>query len=248
MENKTKKCKHCQTDIPFNAKKCPNCQSDLRSWFGRHSILTVLAVLIGTPILLGIIFSSSNGGKTPPPKPEITAAIETNKKELKTAEDQQLLDEIIQKVTTISGLAAQSDGKNTFRQIFLDPFESNSPLEKKYGENARYVTIEMNSTCQSSLSCTRGTGRWASGEILQRVFPISQNIHTVFIDIFITTTDEYGKSKDSQFISLAMNKEMYNKINWSNFDYNKDMPTLLQKASENGDLENSYSENSKITE
>jgi hypothetical protein len=106
----------------------------------------------------------------------------------------------------------------------------------------------MNSTCQSSLSCARGTGRWASGEILQRVFPISQNIQTVFIDIFITTTDEYGKSKDGQFISLAMNREMYNKINWSNFDYNKDMPTLLQRASDSGDLENSYSENSKITE
>ncbi|HEY4498991.1 MAG TPA: zinc ribbon domain-containing protein [Candidatus Paceibacterota bacterium] len=42
----TKKCKHCQTDIPKKAKKCPNCQSDLRSWFNRHPFLVILLALI----------------------------------------------------------------------------------------------------------------------------------------------------------------------------------------------------------
>jgi hypothetical protein len=60
MENKTKKCKHCQTDIPFNAKKCPNCQSDLRSWFSRHPILTGLGLII----LFIIIIGANSGKKT----------------------------------------------------------------------------------------------------------------------------------------------------------------------------------------
>lgn len=58
MDNKTtKKCKHCQTDIPLGAKKCPNCQSDLRNWFSRHPILTFLGIII----ILPIIFSTISG-------------------------------------------------------------------------------------------------------------------------------------------------------------------------------------------
>ena len=53
----TKKCKHCQTDIPLKAKKCPNCQGDLRSWFRRHPVLTVIGVLI----VLGIVGSAAGG-------------------------------------------------------------------------------------------------------------------------------------------------------------------------------------------
>jgi len=60
MENKTtKKCKHCQTDIPIGAKKCPNCQSDLRNWFRRHVVLTVLGSIILFLIIVGAM--GSNG-------------------------------------------------------------------------------------------------------------------------------------------------------------------------------------------
>lgn len=58
MENKTKKCPHCKTDIPIGAKKCPNCQSDLRNWFRRHIVLTI----IGGVILIIILISASNSG------------------------------------------------------------------------------------------------------------------------------------------------------------------------------------------
>lgn len=59
MENnkQTKKCKHCQTDIPFGSKKCPHCQSDLRNWFMRHKIITVILVLIFGSIILSNIGS-----------------------------------------------------------------------------------------------------------------------------------------------------------------------------------------------
>lgn len=60
MENKTtKKCKHCQTDIPVSAKKCPNCQSDLRNWFRRHIVLTILGGIILLIVIAGIMGSGS---------------------------------------------------------------------------------------------------------------------------------------------------------------------------------------------
>lgn len=40
----TKMCPECATKIPANAKRCPNCRKNLRSWIGRHPILTVLLV------------------------------------------------------------------------------------------------------------------------------------------------------------------------------------------------------------
>ncbi|MFA5300239.1 MAG: hypothetical protein WC389_18785 [Lutibacter sp.] len=65
MESKTKKCKQCQTDIPFNAKKCPNCQSDLRSWFSRHPIITILVLLIFIPIVIAHLSPSSSNESAP---------------------------------------------------------------------------------------------------------------------------------------------------------------------------------------
>ena len=58
MENTTKKCPKCQTDIPEKAKKCLNCQSDLRNWLRRHPVLTVLGVFI----ILVITISAIGGG------------------------------------------------------------------------------------------------------------------------------------------------------------------------------------------
>lgn len=62
IEPTTKKCPHCQSDIPAKANKCPNCQSDLRSWFNRHPLLTILGFIIIMPMVIGTI--SSNGKET----------------------------------------------------------------------------------------------------------------------------------------------------------------------------------------
>jgi hypothetical protein len=57
----TKKCKFCQSEIDTNAKKCPKCQADLRSWFSRHPIITAIALIIATPMILGSIISGATG-------------------------------------------------------------------------------------------------------------------------------------------------------------------------------------------
>lgn len=59
MNQQTKKCKFCQTDIPVKASRCPNCQGDLRSSFERHPLLVIFLV-----ILIVIIFSNIKGSKS----------------------------------------------------------------------------------------------------------------------------------------------------------------------------------------
>lgn len=65
MENPTKKCKQCQSDIPIKAKKCPQCHTDLRSWINRHPILSFFGIII----LFGIFISSNSKTPTPDPVP-----------------------------------------------------------------------------------------------------------------------------------------------------------------------------------
>lgn len=62
--NETKKCPHCQMDIPSKAKKCPHCQSDLRNFMNRHPIITILLVLFG----LGVIVSAASNSNKPTPE------------------------------------------------------------------------------------------------------------------------------------------------------------------------------------
>lgn len=74
-KEKTKKCPHCQTDIPEKATKCPNCQSDLRIWFRRHPFLTFLGLIFLTPMILtGIMVFSVvlSGTGTEEKKPDNT--------------------------------------------------------------------------------------------------------------------------------------------------------------------------------
>lgn len=45
MENNTKKCPKCMTEIDKKASVCPNCKTDLRNWFVRHWIISILLLM-----------------------------------------------------------------------------------------------------------------------------------------------------------------------------------------------------------
>lgn len=53
-----KTCKDCKKEIDNKATKCPFCQSDQRNWFKRHKILTIIIIIVGFFILLGVAGSS----------------------------------------------------------------------------------------------------------------------------------------------------------------------------------------------
>ena len=55
-----KKCKSCQEEIDDKAKKCPHCQTDQRNWFLRHPLIAVILVIF----VIDIVSASSGGKKT----------------------------------------------------------------------------------------------------------------------------------------------------------------------------------------
>lgn len=63
MENKIKKCPHCQLEVDQKATKCPHCKSDMRDWARRHPLLTVFLFVMIVPIFAGQLISETT---TPP--------------------------------------------------------------------------------------------------------------------------------------------------------------------------------------
>ncbi len=63
MEEQTKKCRECKSDIPAGAKRCPSCRADQRNWLMRHKALTVVVIFIALIIIAMVAGSNSNNPK-----------------------------------------------------------------------------------------------------------------------------------------------------------------------------------------
>jgi hypothetical protein len=60
-----KKCKSCQSEIDDKAKKCPHCQTDQRNWFIKHKITTfILAMFLLSGIIQGMNTTSNKNSTT----------------------------------------------------------------------------------------------------------------------------------------------------------------------------------------
>ena len=55
--NNTKKCKHCQSDIPKKAKVCPNCRKKQK-----RPVLGITLIIIGVLVLIGVITGGEEDG------------------------------------------------------------------------------------------------------------------------------------------------------------------------------------------
>src|SRR3990172_4725789 len=59
-----KKCKACQKEIDDKAKKCPHCQTDQRNWFARYPIMTGLLGLIVFIVIISATGTSGSNSKS----------------------------------------------------------------------------------------------------------------------------------------------------------------------------------------
>ncbi len=128
MENngETKKCLHCQTDIPLKAKKCPHCQSDLRSFWARHIIFTGFLLMILLVIFMGMISDLISGFST-----------STTNNQPQTKVKTQLSPELTQK--SKEALASMKKDRDDIGQVtfYLDP---SSPLSHNTNNVEVYIS------------------------------------------------------------------------------------------------------------
>ncbi len=78
--DKLVKCKACGQEIAKGVKKCPHCGKDQRNFFGKHKIITgiaILVILIGIGSAMGGNKDDSNTAKTTTNKSSTTASSNT---------------------------------------------------------------------------------------------------------------------------------------------------------------------------
>jgi len=71
--NETKKCKHCQSDIPKKAKVCPNCRKKQK-----RPVLGAILIVFGVLVLISVI---TNGEEDGPEKVASNSSVESSSPE-----------------------------------------------------------------------------------------------------------------------------------------------------------------------
>ncbi len=80
MNNQTRTCPYCRSEINVLAKKCPNCQSDDRTVWAKHKLWFILLGSIVLVIIVSAISSSggSPSNNAPSPAPVVAKAVIQN--------------------------------------------------------------------------------------------------------------------------------------------------------------------------
>lgn len=126
MSEETKKCKHCQTDIPKKAKICPNCKKK------QGSALKTIGIVILVILVLSAIGGSSDSDSEKTAQKSTT--LETAKAEDKKVE------EVKKEETKIEETVVEINYKQVTVSEMMNALESNAlKAEKTY--QAQYLEI-----------------------------------------------------------------------------------------------------------
>ena len=52
----TKRCKYCQTEIPYGAKVCPNCQRKLKGGKAKWIVIAIAFIAVIGALIIGALF------------------------------------------------------------------------------------------------------------------------------------------------------------------------------------------------
>jgi len=210
----------------------------------RKQALYVLGGSIVSLFILTAIFT----GPTPAPTPNGQASqVKTPEKQaaLQPAPKPKTLEEKVTDAINASLGSKTNMDKPRVVSVEVDKYDTKmlSAYKYKSGESVVSLLIKINASENITTNLQKSTMHNEATKIAQAIFPIDQTVGDVIIWSQLPVKDKYGNIKDDTAIVYSMSRSLFDKINWSTFNY-RDLPTLL--TSENSvDDRNNYFE--KIT-
>lgn len=175
-----------------------------KNWIVRHPILTVLFGLF----FISFIYTASNTGT--PQKNQQTIAVGANK-QTQAASSTKPEDLIAAKLKeAIPDLRVNGD--YTVNAAQLDKEDADAPK----GTQMFTVNVNVDSYLDQQW-LVRDTGKIAS-QAFQDAFASSLPIYDAFVRYTAETSDKYGNKTNDAILIYHINKKVFAKVNWENFD------------------------------
>lgn len=188
-----------------------------KSWVKRHPILTGIGIFIFLIILVG------SGGDDESSTSQESAPVVPVAKSTPTVP--QTLEEKIE-AAVVSSLGAQTNMKKP--RIISVEVEDYKPTDTGYTatKNLKGIFIKINSSENLNSNLQKMTLNKEASQVAQAIFPLDENIGDIILWTNLPLKDQYGNISDGLAIVYSIARPLYDKINWTNFDYN-DLPPLL---------------------
>lgn len=132
-----------------------------------------------------------------------------------------------------SALGDQTNMKKP-RVISIEVDKYDSSMLSAYGykpeDEEVSVFIKINSSENLTNNLQKGTMNDEASKVFKNVFLSDHSIADIILWSYLPTQDQYGNEKDDVAIVYSMSRNLFKKINWSNF-YSGDLPNLLKTES-----------------
>lgn len=153
--------------------------------------------------------AESPGGQSSVNKP---AASESNQQQLEDA---------------LRGIVPQFYGMS-YRNLDIENADPDRPVGTKM------ITVGINNTEFLDRSQLLGTSGDLSSKIFQEVFSSNLKAYDVFVSYYSNTTDRYGNQKEEAVVIYGIDKNTYDKIDWTSFAKNNLCNFLQQESNVEG--------------
>lgn len=205
----------------------------------------------GSMILFFILFGIASDSKPSPAQAPAAEVSQNNNSQAQNAEPPvpskpKTLEERITDAVNASLGSQTNMGKLRVVGVEVDKYNAQmlSDYGYKSGNSIVGLLITINADENLTVNLQKGTMHNEASKIVQAVFPLDQTIGDIIIWSQLPVKNQYGNTKDDTAIVYSIARPLFDKINWSNFDYHN-LPTLLRSEHAIDDR-NNYYENIKF--
>jgi hypothetical protein len=120
-------------------------------------------------------------------------------------------------------------GKERVKSVKISDYTDKEKTDVGYNkeEKSKSVLIELNSSENLTSNLQKATLHKEAVETFKAVFSTDGNIKDAVVWAYLPLRDQYGNVSDDLAVSYAISRELFEKVNWSNF-YSDDLPALLR--------------------